>query len=224
VDISAQLNADVRTIYQQQYVSPRPQTCSVRIGVDGYSPWTFYHWRFKPPVIDLAFVPAQLNAVQELVAEGVPFHWSGNGTNIAFTSLWDNWPKSVTVPVGETGDVAWLLICGSSNPMQTRIANGVVTFRYADGSTEQIELIPPINYWSLCPLGNRDYTHPRDRFCLPKVLPRTVQLGNNCRAMVLPWKLKPDQRLESVSLETLSQEVVIGLMGITLMQEEGGPK
>jgi hypothetical protein len=34
--------------------------------------------------------------------------------------------------------------------------------------------------------------------------------------MVLSWKLRPGIQLESVSLETLSQDVVIGLMGVSL--------
>jgi hypothetical protein len=45
----------------------------------------------------------------------------------------------------------------------------------------------------------------------------SVQFGNNCRAMVLSWKLRPAMKLETVTLETLSQDVVIGLMGVSLM-------
>jgi hypothetical protein len=33
----------------------------------------------------------------------------------------------------------------------------------------------------------------------------------------LPWRLRPGVALKSVTLETLSQEVVIGLMGVTVM-------
>ena len=45
----------------------------------------------------------------------------------------------------------------------------------------------------------------------------STQLGTNCRAMVLSWKLRPAVKLETVTLETLSQDVVIGLMGVSLM-------
>jgi hypothetical protein len=50
-----------------------------------------------------------------------------------------------------------------------------------------------------------------------------VQLGINCRAMVLNRKLRPGVKLESVTLETLSQEVVIGLMGVSLMNPQKQP-
>lgn len=52
-----------------------------------------------------------------------------------------------------------------------------------------------------------------------EILPETVQLGENCRAMLLNLKLREEIVLESVTLETLSQEVVVGLMGITIMKK-----
>jgi hypothetical protein len=53
---------------------------------------------------------------------------------------------------------------------------------------------------------------------MPAKFPETVQLGENCRAMLLNLKLRQGVELESVTLETLSQEVVAGLMGITVMK------
>lgn len=46
-----------------------------------------------------------------------------------------------------------------------------------------------------------------------------VQLGNECRAMVLNRVMRPGVVLESVELQTLSQEVVVGLMGLTIMNQ-----
>lgn len=40
----------------------------------------------------------------------------------------------------------------------------------------------------------------------------------NNRAMLLKLKFSPGFELKSVSLETLSQEVVVGVMGITVMK------
>ena len=39
VDLSKSLNGDIRTIFQQKYLSPRPQTCSLRLATNGYSTW-----------------------------------------------------------------------------------------------------------------------------------------------------------------------------------------
>jgi hypothetical protein len=152
--------------------------------------------------------------------QGAPFEWPAGERNIAFTSQWDNWPRFVTVPVNASADAAWFLVCGSTNPMQGHFVNGRLVMRYADGFEDVLDLMPPVNYWSLCVFGTADYNYERDAFCLPKTPPPTVQLGNNCRAMVLNRKLRPGVKLQSVTLETLSQEVVIGLMGVSLMNPQ----
>jgi hypothetical protein len=174
--------------------------------------------KHKVPDIDLAGVTALLDPAQRLrTPQGVPFAWPEGGKNIAFTSMWDNWPRQVTVPVSRKAEGLWLLVCGSTNPMQGRIANAELRLNYADGVVEKLELVPPFNFWSLCPFGRVDYDYQRDGFALPKVPPATVQLGNNCRAILLNQRLRPGVELESVTLETLSQEVIIGLLGASLM-------
>lgn len=214
LDLASTYNGDIRAIFKQRYLSPRPKTASVRIGVDGYSPWTFPYWKIDPPEIDLSEVPA---SGRLLTPQNVPFTRLGAERNVAFASLWDNWPDAVAVPVGRAAEAAWVLVAGSTNPMQTRIANAELRFRYADGEVERLELVPPFNFWSLCPLGDRDYSYERDAFALPRHPPPTVQLGKNCRAMVLAHRLRRGVKLEEITLEALSQEVVIGLMGVSLM-------
>jgi hypothetical protein len=153
-------------------------------------------------------------------AAKVPFLPPADGTNIAFTSLWDNWPRTVTVPVNMRGDAVWLLLCGSSNPMQLKIANAVLCFNYADGKVETLDLVPPENFWSLCGFGRLDYSYERESFVLPETPPPQVQLGQNCRAILASWRLRPGVRLESITLEALSEEVVIGLMGASVMNPQ----
>jgi hypothetical protein len=231
VDISAALNADVRAIFRQKYLSPRPDTVSVRIGVDGYSPWTFPFWKSGPPVIELDKVSEMRDWSERLVTpQGIPFHWGKDAMvrNIAFTSLWDNWPDRVSVAVNRGGDAAFLLVAGSTNPMQCHIANAVITFHYADDISETLELIPPINYWNLTPFSysvgsggtstraRSDYTDPGVVFVVPKQYPQTVELGKNCRAMLLNHRLRTAQ-LDEVTVEALSQDVVVGLMGLSIM-------
>ena len=158
-----------------QYLSPRPKTCSVRLGTDGYSAWTFAYWGDRPPAIDLGNLAALTDGTGRIMTpQRVPFRRFGEKKNIAFTSLWDNWPRSVRVPVGKQAETVWLLVCGSTNPMQTRIANAEIRFQYADGRIEKLALVPPLNFWSLCPFGGVDYDYRTDAFCLPKEPPLTV--------------------------------------------------
>ncbi len=220
IDLHPVFNGDIRTIYQQEYLSPRPNTCSLRLGTDGYSTWQMaIGGASKAPEIDLLGVSALNDHHGQIVApNGAPFLWSDGSNNIAFTSQWDNWPRQVTVPVNRTGAAAWFLLCGTTDPMEVRIANAQLRLKYADGESETLDIVPPLNFWTLCPFGGIDYDYRRDGFALPKVPPLTMQLGHNCRAVVLGWRLRPGVALKSVTLETLSQEVVIGLMGVTVMQ------
>ena len=230
VEIASLLNADVTTIYKQQYLSPRPNTVSVRLGTDGYSPWTFPHWKSLPPVIQTDGLITMLDGQNRLVTtQGVPFIWNAGSENIAFTSMWDNYPVRINFPVNKTGDGIFFLVCGSTNVMQCQIANAVIRLNYADGQSDSLELVPPVNYWNLSIIDSHatapgqgsqaDYTSEIHRFCMPAEFPEIVSLGENCRAMLLNLKMRKDIELESIILETLSQEVVVGLMGISVMTE-----
>lgn len=227
IDIQEHLFADVRTIFRQSYVSPKPQGVCLTIGTDGFSPWTFPYWGKGAPEIGLN--EQQLSKRTLETPSGIPFLWNGGRKNVAFTALWDNWPTKITVPIGEKAKRIYLLLIGSSNPMQCHIANAVLQLTYIDGTREELEVENPRNFWSLCgyegegqiadQAGTNDYDYAADSYCLPEIPPEVVQLGKNCRGVVLSWELLADKILESVTLETLSQEVVIGLSGITLLKE-----
>jgi len=218
VDLGTARNGDIRSIFSQKYLTPRPNTVSARIATDGYTAWNLRIHGIKPPPLGLEYVSGMLDSQGRMVTpRGVPFIPPDGKANAAITSLWDNWPRSVRVPVSAKGDAVWLLVCGSTNPMQCRIANAEIRLNYADGVVDRIELIPPLNYWAVCHYAGADYNYDRDRFCLPAVPPETLALGSNCRAVVLSRRLRPGVELTSVEMEALSQEVVIGLMGVTIM-------
>jgi len=218
LDLTPHFNADVRAIFAPDYLTPRPNTCSARIGIDGYSAWTFPHWNEKPPVIDLDQVANRTGPDGRLhTPPGIPFRVPPADRNILFTSLWDRWPTRARIPIGRSAERIACLVCGSTFPMQTRIANGVLRFQYADGIEETLELVPPFNFWMLSTWGGEDYDYEKDGFCLPPEPPPQVQLGRNCRALVLEHPLRAGIPLAHLELETLSEEVVIGLMGVSLM-------
>jgi len=165
-----------------------------------------------------ADLPTQLTVSEGMleVPQGAKFLWNPGAKDIAFTSRWDNWPKKVTVPVNKIGDSVWALVAGSTNPMQVRIANAVLRFEYADGEVETLELVNPMNFWSLSPFLQGDYNYGVEGFSLPKEKPSMVQLGSHCRAMVYGWKLRPGVELKQVTLETLSPEIIVGMMGLSI--------
>jgi hypothetical protein len=213
------LNGDIRIIYKQQYLSPRPNTCSLRLATDGYSSWQMILAKnHAPPEITLDNIGTLSDGHGNIVGGGgIPFQWPAGPKNIAFTSRWDNWPQQINVPVNKSGDAIFFLLCGTTNPMEVRIANAELRMIYADGVVEKLPIVPPFNFWTLCPFDGIDYDYARDGFSLPKTPPSTVQLGKNCRGIVLGWRLRPGVALKNVTLEAQSEEVVIGLMGLTVM-------
>mgnify|MGYP006163325881 FL=1 len=237
-------NAHLSNIFKMgTYLSPRPKTCSARIGSDGWSAWTFAHGQGTPgPVPDWRYVE-NLTVPGGFTPGGatrvISPQRGGNASslspsrfkiaatpaavehNIAFASMWDNFPTVARVAISDLSAAvqAWVLIAGSTNPMQTRLANAVLRFVYDDGVNETLQLVPPDNFWSLSTYGANDYDYSTDAFCLPDRPPVTCQLGHQNRAMVYSWMLREQEgvQLVAVELEALSQEVVIGIVAVSVV-------
>ncbi len=157
---------------------------------------------------------------------GVPIAAPGSTVehNIAFTSQWDNYPRAVTVPLNGQARHAYLLMAGSTNFMQSRMDNGEVIVAYTDGSTSRLALHNPSNWWPI----EQDYFIDDYQFQRPGPIPPRVDLktgqvrmqaarnvpGGAATALDLP--LDPSKTLLSLTVRTLSNEVVIGLMSLTL--------
>ena len=57
--------------------------------------------------------------------------------------------------------------------MQTKIANATFRFHYASGQKEELPLIHPDNYWSICDT----YDYKQHAYALPKNPPECINLG-----------------------------------------------
>ena len=229
-ELTEYYNAKVDTIFRQEYRSPRPPYTTLQIPLQGAGDWC--HPQTRPVINDSMFRSKIVK--EEFVVAGVPFSTPAAGKNIIYTSLWNNYPDSVAIPMSATASKAWLLLAGSTNHMQSRIANGIVIARYKDGTADTLRLINPDNW---CPIEQDYYvdglafhtTSPRPyRICLSTgmvsrdlgkamgingVEPRTIPGG---AAQMLCMRLNPKKKLVMLTLQTLSNDVVIGLMGVTL--------
>ena len=126
-----------------------------------------------------------------------------------------------------------MLMAGSSNQMQSRFDNGEVIVTYTDGSTERLALNNPVNWWPI----DQDYFIDDFAFRRPEPIPPRVDLRTGAvrvldarefkgkggkvpggAATVLDLPLQADKELKSLTIRTLANEVVIGLMAITLVR------
>ena len=194
INLAAQFNGDISQIFKFNYMSPRPNTASTRIGSDGYSNWTYLAWGKRPPEIRFD-VPGDGMIRTE---SSVPFASGSNESNIIYTSVWDNWPTKVNVEVNQFANIAWLLVCGSTNCMQGKIENARLEFIYTDSTKEYLSLVHPDNFWTLAHTCGVDYDYEKAGWPLPTTPPHQIQFGENCRAMVLSMRLRLSQRCSGV--------------------------
>lgn len=241
VDISPQFNSSVDDIYRNEYLSPRPPFTTLQIPVQGVGEWCIPHETHE--IEDQPFRDAVTDGLFD-TGLGLKFATPKEGQNIIYTSLWDNYPESVTVPLKGSARAAYLLMAGSTNHMQCRIENANIKVHYTDGSEEVLVIENPINWRPI----HMDYYVDEYAFKTTAVQPYRVifSTGDVSRkvdmsfgaasendmksttlkptdriipggaAQILKIKLDPSKELQDLTLTTVANEVVIGLMGITL--------
>jgi hypothetical protein len=239
VNLVTVLNDDVTRIFQNEYRSPRSPYCSLALPLQGIGSWI--QWKADGKLSSANIDDAGLRRAagqaggRFVLPQGIPFETPGvgGGRNIAFTSRWDNYPNEVSVALTGKASRIYLLMAGSTNAMQSRLDNGEVVVTYADGSTERLALENPTTWWPI----EQDYLIDDYAFRRPQPLPlrvdlktgkvRTLDLAtfkgqggsvDGGAATVLDFALKPDRELESLTVRALANEVVIGLMGATLLR------
>ena len=240
--MDALFNAKVSDIFKNKYLTPRPATTTLQIPVQGAGDWC--HPAYLPTINDSVF--RSLIKKDRIVLAGVPFRSPKEGRNIAYASLWNNYPDSIVVPLKGSATSAYLLMTGSTNHMQSHIDNGLVIVNYLDGTTDTLRLRNPENWcpidqdyyvdgkafstgvrghggevrpYRVClgkatangkPLVSRDLAHALD---IKGVDGRVIPGG---AAQLLRMPLKKHKKLKSLTVRTLSNDVVIGLMAVTL--------
>ncbi|HXL00964.1 MAG TPA: DUF4450 domain-containing protein, partial [Dysgonamonadaceae bacterium] len=233
VNLDNFFNSSVTDIFRNQYLTPRPPYTSLQIPVQGIGEWC--HPKMTAEIDDTGMRNKIKNEILS-TSLGVPFRLPEKGKNIVFTSLWDNYPDSVRIPLSGKASHAYLLMAGSTNHMQCHIPNGIVSIYYTDGSFEELELVNPENW---CPI-EQDYFVDNLAFRIKEPRPYRLHFASGLvsdnlekdlhiegvygrsieggAGILLDLQLNSSKKLSHLILKTLSNDVVIGLMSITLQQ------
>jgi hypothetical protein len=225
-------NDDVTNIFKQRYLSPRPKSPTLQLPIQGIGNWCY-------PLVTANIDDAGLRASggEIRLPGGVSFTTPASGHNIAFTSLWDNYPDSVSIPLEGHASHAWFLMAGSTNPMQSHIANGIIDVYYKDGARDRLELINPTNWWPI----EEDYLEDGPAFTTGVPHPWRVYLKTGMAsdkpgkwtsikgltntaidggaATVTEMALQPGKTLDHLVLRAAAHDVVVGLMSVTLIRK-----
>lgn len=152
------------------------------------------------------------------------------GLKAAFTSQWKNFPnKQIFKLPKKSASRLYLKMVGTTNPMQSRIANGVIRVHYADGTTEVLTLENPVNWWPIeqelvqglpafyLQSATEDIVPPCRMSLRTGEIYRPAADALNVKtdggaATLLSLELNPDKVLKTLELECLSNDVVIGII------------
>lgn len=234
IDLAPYFNAKVSEIFQQEYHYPRSPFTSLAIPKQGIGGWAgAWNAHFEVDDSGLRKVSA-LNNGRLILPNGVPMRtpFQKESPNILFTSQWNNFPDSLTIPLSGKAICAYLMLAGSTNWMQSHFDNGVITFHYEDGTQTQLRLHNPTTWWPI----DQDYFINNFQFQLSEPYPlrldlksgqtrtisnkATTQIASSIEggsSTILKCTLDVDKRLKSIEIKALSNEVVIGLMALTLI-------
>jgi hypothetical protein len=232
INLTQYFNDKVTQIFRNEYRSPRSPFASLALPKQSLGGWCEPNASFEVDDSGLRAAAAK-NAGKIALPDGMPFETpsEANAKNIIFTSQWDNYPHEATVPLTGKSSHAFLLMAGSTGPMQSRIDNGEVVVTYTDGTSERLALDNPVNWW---PIDQDyfidDYAFRRDEPLPPRVdfltgqvrlLDMTTFKGRGGKVpggagTVLDLPLNPAKELKSLTVRALANEVVIGLMSVTL--------
>jgi hypothetical protein len=216
VPLEAYFNDRITDIFRHEYRSPRSPYCSLQIPLHGIGEWCYHDEHQRTTIDDSTLRNAVDDRGRYTSPFGVPFATPGRGggNNIVFVSQWDQFPTRVEIPLGGRATRAYFLMAGSTNLMQSQLENGELTIRYLDGGDVVLPLRNPTTWWPI----ERDYDLTNDGFCVPGPHPPRIDLGPGTRGIVLDVNLDPARDLASLCVRAIANEVIIGLLAITLVR------
>lgn len=237
IDLSAHFNDRVTEIFRRgKYRTPRSPYVSLALPAQGIGAWAG-HVNAMANVDDSGVrrMAAASNGHLSL-PDGVAFMTPGepSAANVIFTSQWDNYPREAAIPLCGRASHAHLLMAGSTNHMQSRLDNGEIVVAYADGTSTRFTLRNPSTWWPI----EQDYLTDNYQFPLRAPRPTRIDLKtgqvrtgaaepaspggaiDGGAATVLDFPLETNRALQSLTVRALANDVVIGLMAVTLVRKD----
>lgn len=234
ITMNETFNACVTDIFKNEYISPRSPYTTLQIPLHGIGNWC--HPKDTATIDDTGIREKAAGGVFT-TPQGIPFRIPRKGPDIAFASLWDNYPDSLQVPLHGNAKGAFLLLAGSTNHMQCHITNALITARYSDGTSSTLPLVNPENWLPIEQDIYLDGTAFTSHAARPlRVLLGTGMVSNELEkelglkgadrriiedgaATLLYMPLDKEKELVSIELKAVANEVVAGIMAITLMRQ-----
>ncbi len=212
IDLSSLVNQDLANLHQNKY-TPQPElfywdNIPSTVTEYGLNWWQYRDGqdKVKPSLTKLDYEGDHFKSDM-----GIPFLITKGKENAVFTSLYDNFPDKVEIPVNVTGNKLYFFLTVATNHMQSRIENAKITVNLEDGTQEILPLTNPENIddWLK---ENTSSAYAQSGFI--------QELGDRAHGNILSIDLGKAKDIESVELQTLSNEVLAGLLGLTVLEQK----
>jgi hypothetical protein len=162
-------------------------------------------------------------------ADGIPFKSVKDGPNIGIVTQTGPFPTEIEFPVKAGGRALYLMVSGTSFPVQSHMAHLRITLNYADGARDPVDLTSPLTIgdcWSTwC---GRWHDTPRNGFenlggrfgpaGSSQAGDLTKPVNVDTEAHLVPLELRPGKMLDSVRVEAVANDIVFGIMGATVLR------
>jgi hypothetical protein len=201
IDIVSHFNVSLEDIHKLEYWNPRPKTYSIMTNLNGRFGWDWNYAGFCKVVVD----DSKLRSCggEYVTEKGIRFLTPDKGNNTACVSIWKNFPDETRFRLSGKGKELAVFFIGVTNPMQSRVENGRFTVEYTDGSQEKVSLINPDNF---------------DDWLVP-----SIQLENDTQyfsdynhGIIQHITLNPSKELKALTVRAVANEVIIGILGISI--------
>ena len=237
VNLTSFFNDQVTRIFQQKYLSPRAETATLELPTQGIGNWCYPLTQANIDDAGLRRLAGAKGEIKLPTGELLRTPGAAGAKNVLFVSQWDNYPHQATLPLRGRARRAVLLMAGSTSAMQSQLVNGEVVVTYTDNTTATLPLRNPETWWPI----EQDYVDDGFAFRLGVPKPYRVHLKTGLitkdfnqytsikgystktidggAATVLELPLDPQKKLKSLTVRALANDVVIGLMSVTLARD-----
>ena len=228
-------NERVNRIFEQKYLSPRPEVPTLQLPTQGIGNWCYPLTTTE--IDDSGLMAKRKNGLVDYM--DIPFLIQGDQKNVLFVSQWDNYPTSATVPLSGQAQKLYLIMAGSTNPMQSQLVNAKVIVHYDGGGQDVLELSNPNNWWPIeqdllddnyafeiaddqipyrirLKTGELYKGGTRDRYT--EIKGYTNRAVDGGAATILDIPLDYSKTLKSLEIVAEANDVVVGLMAATLLR------
>jgi hypothetical protein len=202
LDISACFNTLLTEIHKKKYFSPRPKGYSIGVRLNGRYAWDWNHAGHNAVRVE----DTRLREAKDerfITPSSIAFMTPKEGANVACVSMWDNFPAQIKIPLkGKASELALFLI-GSTNAMQCYVENARVSVLYDHGEKTNESLMHLKNFddWLTPALQQEN---------------ETVYFSEYNHGLVQRISLDFTRNLKSLTIEAIANEVIIGLLGISI--------